>query len=329
MIMPKPASPTRPLWQRLLLRRLRFFAWLFGLLVVAFGGSYLFAPQWLVQAGIARQALSAHVDKHSVQVGNTTWSYYAGGDGPEILLLHGFAADKTEWLALAAQLTPHFHVVIPDLPGWGDSTRVPAADYSIESQAARLQQFVLAIGARGFVLVGHGTGAAIAAVYAAAHPEHVRELALLDAFGLKTTHSAFSSEARARRLFEYDDRAGLAQSRALLFAHPQDEHRRFADVQIQRNQTDRKFVQGRLLSLRQTSQQLVVQDRLSELTMPVLGLWCRDDTVIDPSALDSLRSGLTHASAISASVISGCGHMPMLEKPVETAQILTAFALSH
>jgi pimeloyl-ACP methyl ester carboxylesterase len=63
--------------------------------------------------------------------------------------------------------------------------------------------------------------------------------------------------------------------------------------------------------------------------MPVLGLWCHDDKLVDISALSSLRNGLTGASAISTSTINGCNHMPMLEKPEETAQILTGFALSH
>jgi pimeloyl-ACP methyl ester carboxylesterase len=45
--------------------------------------------------------------------------------------------------------------------------------------------------------------------------------------------------------------------------------------------------------------------------------------------MDSLRNGLTHAAAISATTLNGCGHMPMLEKPEATAQVLTAFALSH
>ncbi|MDE2315370.1 MAG: alpha/beta hydrolase, partial [Xanthomonadaceae bacterium] len=64
-------------------------------------------------------------------------------------------------------------------------------------------------------------------------------------------------------------------------------------------------------------------------TMPVLGLWCNGDKVIDISAQDSLRNGLTHASAISTSTLVGCDHIPQLEKPGETAQVLTAFALSH
>jgi pimeloyl-ACP methyl ester carboxylesterase len=63
--------------------------------------------------------------------------------------------------------------------------------------------------------------------------------------------------------------------------------------------------------------------------MPVLGLWCHGDRIIDISAQDSLRNGLSHASAISTSTINGCNHMPMLERPQDTAQILTGFALSH
>lgn len=327
--MSNPALPTRPLWQRLLLRRLKFLAALAGVLLVTVGGTYWLAPQWLMQLDLARQAMAAHVDRQSVVAGDTTWSYYAGGEGPTIVLLHGFAADKSEWLAVAEQLTPHFHVILPDLPGWGESTRVPGADYSIEAQAARLQQFVQAMGMRGFALGGHGTGAAVAAVYAARHADRVAGLALLDAFGLQATHNAFSTQATAAPLFEYDDRAGLERSRAMLLAQPPAERGRFADVLVRRNQAERAFVQERLASLRGDSQQLIVQRHLAELDMPVLGLWCRDDPVIERSALDVLRGGLSHAAAISSSMLSGCKHLPMLEKPEQTAQILTAFVLSH
>jgi pimeloyl-ACP methyl ester carboxylesterase len=72
-----------------------------------------------------------------------------------------------------------------------------------------------------------------------------------------------------------------------------------------------------------------VQNRLDKLTMPVLGLWCHDDKIIDISALESLRGGLSHASSISSSILNGCNHMPVLEKPEETARILGAFALQH
>jgi len=321
---------TRPLWQRLLLRRLKFLATVAIVLGVVLGGSYLFAPQWLMRANTMREAMAAQLEKHSVQAGDTHWVYYEGGDGPTIVLLHGFAANKEVWLPIAKQLTAHFHVIIPDLPGWGESSRNDSASYNIDAQAARLQDFVQTLSLQRFLLVGHSMGGAIAGVYAAEHPEHVRELALVDAFGLKFNENAFAREALAGKdPFVFDDRAGFERASALAFEKPLKIPGRFVDVMVKDNIRDHAFIERTFNELREPSQELSVQNRLGQLTMPVMGLWCHDDKIIDISALDNLRNGLTHAPAISTSILNGCNHMPMMEKPDATAQILSGFALSH
>lgn len=312
----------------MLLRRLKFVAWLAALLLIVFGGSYLFAPQWLLQANVMRQTMQAHLNEHSVQVGDTRWVYDEGGSGPTIVLLHGFAADKQVWLKVAKQLTPHFRVIAPDLPGWGDSSRSADASYNIDAQAARLDGFVQSLHLQRFVLVGHGTGGAIAALYASEHPEHVAGLALFDAFGL-SRKTAFNEPTADANPFVFDDRAGFERASARLFEQPQDLLPRFVDVRVERNIENRAFIERVGRELRQPGQTLVVQHRLGRLGMPVLGVWCHDDKVVDISSLDTLRNGLTAASAISTSTINGCNHMPMLEVPDVTAQVLTGFALSH
>ncbi|MDR3444213.1 MULTISPECIES: alpha/beta fold hydrolase [unclassified Dyella] len=323
-------TSSRPLWQRLALRRLKFLGFVAIVLAVVLGGSYLFAPQWLMSADIKRQAMAAHVDKHSVQVGDTTWSYYEGGEGPTLLLLHGFAASKEVWLKQMEQLTPHFHVIAPDLPGWGESTRVDGASYNVDSQVARLQGFVDTLHLPKFVLIGHSMGGAIAGVYAAEHPEHVAELALIDSFGLKANENEFSREAMAgKNVFIFDNREQFAKATAWAFVKPLSIPGRFQDVLIERNKKDRSFLDHTFNELRDPSQYLSLQNRLDQLQMPVLGLWCHDDKIIDISALDSLRNGLKNASAISTSMLTGCNHMPNVEKPDETARIITQFALSH
>jgi pimeloyl-ACP methyl ester carboxylesterase len=325
-----PDTALRPLWQRMLIRRLKFLAVVVAVLGALLGGSYLFAPQWLFDANVAREAMAAHLETHTVQAGDTRWSYYEGGSGPTVVLLHGFADDKTVWLAVAKELTPHFHVVIPDLPGWGESSRDMAANYDIDHQAARLQDFLQALGLRRVLLVGHSMGGAIAGVYAAEHPEHVAGLALVDSFGLKFKENAFVRATLAGHdPFAFADRAGFWRAADLVFAQPPKIPARFVDVLVARNVADHAFIAKVFDELRQPAQYLAVQDRLGQLTMPVLGLWCRGDKVIDASALDSLRSGLVHASAISSSTLMGCNHIPELEHPAETARILTAFALSH
>ena len=314
----------------MLLRRLKFLAWLAGILVIVLGGSYLFAPQLLLRANYMREAMTAHLEKHSVQAGDTRWVYYEGGDGPVIVLLHGFAANKEVWLPVAKLLTPHFHLIIPDMPGWGESSRVVGAGYNVDAQAARLQAFVETLRLQRFVLVGHSLGGAIAGVYAAEHPEHVTELALVDAYGLKSQENAFTREAMAGKdPFLFNDRVGFARATALAFEKPLDLPGRIVDVLIKRNQQDRSFIESNFNELRDPSQYLSLQNRLGQFEMPVLGLWCNDDKIVDISALDSLRNGLAHASSISTSTLIGCNHMPMLEKPEQSAQILSGFALSH
>jgi abhydrolase domain-containing protein 6 len=321
---------TRPLWQRMLFRRLKFLGVLVALVVIVLGGSYLFAPQWLLRAHVMRQAMAAHVEEHALRAGDTTWSYYEGGQGPTLVLLHGFAADKTVWLPLAEQLTAHFHVVIPDLPGWGESSRNPGADYGVQAQAQRLQAFADALHLQRFVLVGHSIGGAIAGVYAADHPQGVAALALLDAYGLKADENDVDRAILAgKNPFVYDDRAGFEHALKLAFVQPPDVPGRVEDVFVARNRRDRAFIERTLAELRQPDDYLSLQHVLGRLTVPVLGLWCRGDRLVDPSALDSLRDGLVQAPAISSSLLSGCNHMPMMEKPEATAQVLTGFVLGH
>ncbi|TAL75923.1 MAG: alpha/beta fold hydrolase [Rhodanobacter sp.] len=314
----------------MLFRRLKFLAGLAIAVVVLVGGSYLFAPQWLMQADDWRQAMQAHLSQHTVQAGDTQWSYYEGGDGPTIVLLHGFDDHKSVWLPVAKQLTPHFHVVIPDLPGWGESSRNMTANYDIDAQATRLESFVHTLGLRRFLLAGHSMGGAIAGVFAAEHPDQVAALALIDSFGLKFNENAFARESLAGRdPFAFNDRASFARAAKLVFKTLPDIPGRFVDVLAKRNVANRAFINKVFNELRAPSQYLAVQNRLGQLTMPVLGLWCKDDRVIDISALDSLRNGLIHAPAISASTLTDCGHMPELEQPDDTARVLTAFALSN
>ncbi|WP_225563000.1 alpha/beta fold hydrolase [Rhodanobacter sp. DHG33] len=328
--MSKIVNSTRPLWQRMLIRRLKFLAIVAVVLGVLLGGSYLFAPQWLLSANYAREAMAAKLDKKSVQAGDTRWSYYEGGNGPTIVLLHGFADSKTVWLDVAKQLTPHFHLVIPDLPGWGESSRDMDASYNIDNQADRLQAFVQTLDLGHFMLVGHSMGGAVAGVYAAEHPEHVSALALLDSFGLKFNENAFARESLAGKdPFAFSDRDGFWRATDLVFAKRPEVPGRFVDVFVANNVKDHAFMAKVFDELREPSQYLAVQNRLDKLTMPVLGLWCNGDKVIDISAMDSLRNGLVHAPGISASTLIGCGHMPQMEKPEETAQIITAFGLSH
>jgi pimeloyl-ACP methyl ester carboxylesterase len=173
-------------------------------------------------------------------------------------------------------------------------------------------------------------GGAIAGVYAAEHPQDVAQLALIDAFGLTFKENAFAKEALSgKNPFDYDDRAGFLRASAWAFEHVPNIPGRFIDVFVQNNIKNRAFIDNTFNELREKSQVFSLQTRLDKLTMPVLGMWCRDDKIIDISALESLRSGLAHSPSISTSILNGCNHMPQMEKPQAFAQVLTSFMLAH
>ncbi|HET6631474.1 MAG TPA: alpha/beta fold hydrolase [Rhodanobacteraceae bacterium] len=324
---PTPPKRSTP---RLVLRLLRVPLALLVLLVLVGGGTYLLAPGALLRADAWRQALAAHLATRTVQIGDTRWSYYEGGDGATLVLLHGFDMDKTAWLPVAARLQPHFHLVIPDLPGWGHSSRHAGDDYGIPAQARRLQAFVQTLGLGHVVLVGHSMGGAIAGVYAAEHPEHVAGLVLVDSFGLKSSPTDFERAVLAgSNPYVLADRAEFRQLLQAAFDQPPAVPGRIADVFVDRSQDSRDFLDRTLDALRSPDERTILQQHLGELRMPVLGLWCRDDKIIDLSALEALRQGLTHASSIDTSVINGCGHVPQMEKPRAVAQIISGFVIAN
>jgi pimeloyl-ACP methyl ester carboxylesterase len=67
---------------------------------------------------------------HTLTSGGHTLHYLDGGSGETLVLLHGIFAEKDHWVDFARPLTPHYRVIAPDLPGFGESTRLPDNDYS-------------------------------------------------------------------------------------------------------------------------------------------------------------------------------------------------------
>jgi pimeloyl-ACP methyl ester carboxylesterase len=324
------SSSTRPLWQRLLLRRLKFLVVVALVLGIGAGGVYLFAPSLLLKADAARLAMTAHMDKKTIVAGDTTWSYYEGGDGPTIVLLHGFAANKETWLPMAKGLTDHFHVIAPDLPGWGESSRNEGGDYGIPAQAARLEAFAAAVGVNHFLLVGQSMGGAIAGVYADQHPERVASLVLMSSLGLTFKENDFVRDVKAgKNPFIFNNRADLEAMLHRIFLKEPSIPGRLEDALLARNIEDHAFIERTFNEMKDPAQAFALDPVIGNLPMPVLGIWCRDDKIIDVSALDTLRNGLKNSPSIGATVLNGCNHMPMLEKPDETAKIITGFALAH
>ncbi|HZP77302.1 MAG TPA: alpha/beta hydrolase [Pseudolabrys sp.] len=108
----------------------------------------------------------------------------SGGNGPPLLLLHGYAQSNVMWHRVAPKLAEHFALVIPDLPGYGWSA-VPESEpghapYDKRSMAKAMIAVMEALGHARFRLAGHDRGGRVAYRLALDHPGRLDKLAVLD-----------------------------------------------------------------------------------------------------------------------------------------------------
>lgn len=122
------------------------------------------------------------------EAGGVKIHYVTGGQGPAIVLLHGYPFTWFEWRKVMPALAAGYTVIAPDLRGCGDSEK-PEEGYAETNVAEDVRQIVRQLGFAEINLVGRDIGMPIAYAYAAAHPDEVRRLALCEAlipgFGLE------------------------------------------------------------------------------------------------------------------------------------------------
>src|SRR5215217_7771967 len=128
--------------------------------------------------GLAGFGATRHV------VGEADYYVANGGDGPPVVLLHGFPETHLCWHAIAPRLAGDHAVVAPDLRGYGAS-RAPAGGpygegFSKREMALELVEVMSRLGHERFAVVGHDRGARVAYRLALDHPERVTRVAVLN-----------------------------------------------------------------------------------------------------------------------------------------------------
>jgi haloacetate dehalogenase len=108
----------------------------------------------------------------------------AGGKGPPLLLLHGYAQTNVMWHRIAPKLAEHFTLILPDLPGYGWSAAPKSgeghAPYDKRSMASVMVEIMEKLGYVRFRLAGHDRGGRVGYRLALDHPGRIEKLATLD-----------------------------------------------------------------------------------------------------------------------------------------------------
>lgn len=118
-----------------------------------------------------------------------TW---IGGDGPAVVLLHGYPQSGILWRKVIHEIARHYTVVVPDLRGYGESDK-PRDGFDKKTMAADIHGLLTALGHAKYRVVGHDRGARVSHRLALDQPEAVTHLTVLD---IIPTHTLFSRTER-------------------------------------------------------------------------------------------------------------------------------------
>ena len=107
--------------------------------------------------------------------------YVKSGQGPAVILLHGYTQTSRMWKPIIPLLAGKFTVIAPDLPGIGDSD-IPKDGLDMKSAATRIHALAKSLGVEKARVVGHDIGLMVAYAYSAMYPHDTEKLVVMDAF---------------------------------------------------------------------------------------------------------------------------------------------------
>ncbi len=287
-------------------------------------------PFLLVRGEFARQRVVAGLSRATVEAAGHRWVYAQreadDADAPTIVMIHGFTGSKENWYPLARELGGRYRLLIPDLPGWGESERRPGAVYGFPEQAAHVDAFIRALSpGKPVVLLGHSMGGGIAALAAARYPRDIAKVGLFDAAGVRFKDNRFGLAVLAgRNPFAVEDAVGLQRYLDTVFfdatAKPWIPWPASTGL-IEKRRADAAFEQSVLDRIGRGEDSLLPGEEAARIRQPALLLWCKQDAVIDASALALYAQRIPQARKV---LLDGCGHMSIMERPRQVADAVLA-----
>jgi pimeloyl-ACP methyl ester carboxylesterase len=136
---------------------------------------------FLIPVAVDAQNAPGAIASHTADVDGLKIHYLTAGQGPAVILLHGYTQTSRMWRPLIPLLAGKFTVIAPDLPGIGDSD-IPRDGLDMKTSAVRIHALAKSLGIQKARVVGHDIGLMVAYAYAAQFPAETEKLAVLDAF---------------------------------------------------------------------------------------------------------------------------------------------------
>lgn len=250
-------------------------------------------------------------DATFIEVEGARVRYRDKGEGPPVVMIHGFASSLETWDLVAPVVLKKHRVISLDLKGFGWTDR-PEGDYSPWAEAKIVRALMDRLGVERAAIVAHSWGSSVALALALGAPERVSRIALYDAWVYEDQIPTFFRLARRTGMGEFlfgvyyterpDERLSLA------FYDPTVVNEKLAE-DVEKSIERPGTVAAALAAVRgQTFAE--VEKRYRTIQKPVLLLWGREDVVTTLDFGERLSKELPNSRLV---VYPKCGHFPMLE----------------
>ncbi|WP_437343272.1 alpha/beta fold hydrolase [Rhodococcus pyridinivorans] len=259
--------------------------------------------------------------------------FIEAGEGPVVMLLHGGGPGATGWSNYAPNieaLSRHFRVVVPDMPGWGDSDPV---DFDKIDHVTVLVELFDALGIEKAALVGNSMGGHNSIRFAIEHPERISHLITMGppvqpkpflfgpagpSEGIKIMYDAYLDPSPERMAKLVD---------IMVF-----DHQRFASPELMKERSENALKHPE--HLENVAKRIpfapipiwLDQSKLGDITAPTLLIHGRDDRVATFEGSLFLAAGIPNSRTV---LINRCGHWAQLEHADEFNRLVTDFVLNN
>jgi abhydrolase domain-containing protein 6 len=245
-----------------------------------------------------------------------------GENKPTIVLVHGFAANKENWILFAAFLSDAYHVVAMDLPGHGDSVKDFNLQYSFLDQVGYVNEILTHLNIDKFHMAGNSMGGAISSLYAVAYPEQVQSLFLIDPAGI--------------HLYDCELTRRLAKGENPLIVTCDEDFYELMDFALEKKPfipwpvasvMAEKAIKNEAINKKifkdfNSEHAWSFNDEIKKITAQTFILWGAEDRLIHVNNASVFDQVIPNSQTL---VLEGVGHAPMIEASEKSSKIYIDF----
>ncbi len=247
-------------------------------------------------------------------------SYTIMGEGKPVMLVHGLCESGKIWTEHGRILAPHFKIIIPDLPGYGESSPFPDGNFALEKIGKVLFDLADKEGIEEFSLIGHSMGGYTGLAMVEEQPERIKALSLFHSTARADSDEKKKARERTVKVFLQNRELFFRELFKNLFHTGRLEEfmPRVNELMKDSGSISDATVKGTLLALRDRKDRF---DMLKHFRGSLSYFIGRYDNVL-PSAASEEEAKLLDAHM---HVSEHAGHMGFYECPEETAAYLLEF----